>query len=273
MASSPTYWPTGEPIVSREVWRGRVWTVRPMTLVRDDADLIAYYMAPGTRYLHPRAPDGGPIPHFLPDDWRLVERTCYTMPMTSEALVAQQRALQDEAHQVLRTLNLLESLGRYGTPTIVGSVALGTMTWRDIDVELRKPIDEDAFWQTAQYLIKQPGLVNLTLMDYRTSVNPNTPKGLYLGIRYDGIPDTRWKIDLWFLDERMPGEADFHAWAKARMTEEHRNDCLAIKAVVGTLPEYGKTIYSVDIYRAVIEEGVKDLEGFQQYLKGRRREV
>lgn len=75
MASSPTYWPTGEPIVSREVWRGRVWTVRPMTLVRDDAGLIAYYMAPGTRYLHPRAPDGGPIPHFLPDDWRLVERT------------------------------------------------------------------------------------------------------------------------------------------------------------------------------------------------------
>ncbi len=75
MAALQTYWPAGVPIITREVWRGRVWTVRPMTIVRDDADLIAYYMAPGTRYLHPRAPDGGPIPHFLPDDWRLVERT------------------------------------------------------------------------------------------------------------------------------------------------------------------------------------------------------
>ncbi len=194
------------------------------------------------------------------------------MLMITDALDAQQRALQDEAHQVLRALNLLEFLARYGTPTIVGSVALGTMTWRDIDIELRKPIDEGAFWQTAQYLIKQPSLVNLTLMDYRMSVNPNTPKGLYLGIRYEGIPDTQWKIDLWFLDEWQPGEADFHAWAKARMTEEHKKDCLAIKAVVGTLPAYGETIYSVDIYRAVIEDGVKDIEGFQQYLKGQRRE-
>lgn len=201
------------------------------------------------------------------------ERTCYTLPMISEALVAEQRALQEEAHKVLRALNLPAFLARYGTPTIVGSVALGTMTWRDIDIELRGPIDEGAFWQTAQYLIKQPSLVNLTLMDYRMSVNPNTPKGLYIGIRYDGILDTRWKIDLWFLGERQQGEPDFHAWAKARMTEEQKMDCLAIKAVVGTLPAYGETIYSVDIYRAVIEGGVKDIKGFQQYLKGQRREV
>lgn len=54
-------WAMGDRILIREVWRGRVWTARPVTVVQDTSDLIAFYMMPGTRYKHPRATDGGPI--------------------------------------------------------------------------------------------------------------------------------------------------------------------------------------------------------------------
>ena len=40
------YWPTGSQIVYREVWRGKVWTARPVTVVQDAPDLIALFLCP-----------------------------------------------------------------------------------------------------------------------------------------------------------------------------------------------------------------------------------
>jgi predicted RNA-binding protein associated with RNAse of E/G family len=42
----------------REMWDGHVWAARPMTVVRDDPDVIALYMAIGTPWKRPVAPDG-----------------------------------------------------------------------------------------------------------------------------------------------------------------------------------------------------------------------
>jgi hypothetical protein len=67
------YWNRGAQIVIREHWNRKVWTVRPVTVVADTPDVIALYMMPGTTYKHPRAIDGSPVPHFLPDDWVLVD--------------------------------------------------------------------------------------------------------------------------------------------------------------------------------------------------------
>jgi Protein of unknown function (DUF402) len=65
-------WYRGAQIAIREHWNRKVWTVRPVTVVADTPEVIALYMMPGTIYKHPRAIDGSPVPHFLPDDWVLV---------------------------------------------------------------------------------------------------------------------------------------------------------------------------------------------------------
>jgi predicted RNA-binding protein associated with RNAse of E/G family len=49
--SSP--WSPGNQIVYREVWRGKVWTARPVTVVQDGPDLIALYLCSGTRWKIP----------------------------------------------------------------------------------------------------------------------------------------------------------------------------------------------------------------------------
>jgi len=67
------HWNRGAQIALREHWHRKVWTVRPVTVVADTPALIALYMMPGTTYKHPRAIDGSPVPHFLPDDWVLVD--------------------------------------------------------------------------------------------------------------------------------------------------------------------------------------------------------
>jgi hypothetical protein len=71
--SPPIRWMPGTQIVLREHWNGKVWTVRPVTVVHDSAELIALYMMPGTTCKHPRDSSGEHVSCFLPDAWILVD--------------------------------------------------------------------------------------------------------------------------------------------------------------------------------------------------------
>lgn len=56
-------WPTGTIVVQQEVWRGRLWSARPMPVVEDRGDSLALWCPRGTRWktattppTRPRAP-------------------------------------------------------------------------------------------------------------------------------------------------------------------------------------------------------------------------
>jgi predicted RNA-binding protein associated with RNAse of E/G family len=73
--SDPTTrrWEPGETVLLREVWRERIWTARPAIAVRDDDDLAAFCIPPGTRWKAPVRWNGTAL--RLPEDnWRLVDR-------------------------------------------------------------------------------------------------------------------------------------------------------------------------------------------------------
>jgi len=57
--------------VLREVWRGKVWTGRPVTVVQDGPDLLALYMAAGARWKRPVDQDGRFL-RLVPSEWALV---------------------------------------------------------------------------------------------------------------------------------------------------------------------------------------------------------
>ena len=54
----PSRWRPGDQILVREILRDRVWSARPVTVVEDGPELIAYYMAEGTAWKCPRTHDG-----------------------------------------------------------------------------------------------------------------------------------------------------------------------------------------------------------------------
>lgn len=61
----------GDEIVLREVWRGRPWLVVPVRVVRDDADLVALYLAEGTPFHFPDGEwPGGRHPWHGRDAWK-----------------------------------------------------------------------------------------------------------------------------------------------------------------------------------------------------------
>ena len=189
-------------------------------------------------------------------------------------LIQNQRELQKEAHEVLAKLNLLNILSIYGKPEIVGSLSTGLMTWRDIDIELVGEIDEDKYWKVVKEIFHTPEYKRTIVIDFRKSNNPNTPKGLHICITdYDFKNDGNlWKVDIWFLD-RKPGEPNFNDWIKDKITPANKIVLLSLKKEVKMSPTYGKEIFSVDIYKAVIENGVRDLEGFKKYLSNQGRSL
>ena len=48
MQQSEARWQPGETIVMQDVWRGQLWTARPMTVVADEGDFLALWSPKGT---------------------------------------------------------------------------------------------------------------------------------------------------------------------------------------------------------------------------------
>ena len=98
-------------------------------------------------------------------------------------LLLQQDRLQKEARAVIERLKQIDFLGQFGKVQIVGSVALGLMTWRDIDIEVVKKPEIDEFLETAKYLLIFPNVRQITLENHTKDVGNDKPNGLYLGTR------------------------------------------------------------------------------------------
>ena len=69
------YWSPGDQIVYREVWRGKVWTARPVTVVQDTPDLVVLYLCSGTRWKLPGGSRSQYAHLLLTGEWQLVDVT------------------------------------------------------------------------------------------------------------------------------------------------------------------------------------------------------
>jgi hypothetical protein len=205
-----------------------------------------------------------------------------------KSMLSQQQDLQDEANKVLEELGLLEVLIDYGSPTIIGSMSLRLMTWRDIDIEVvTETLSKESIGQLVAKLInKSAKRIDFSFMDNTAHDKIGYPQGIYLGIKYfpSNLPteelnsksERQWKIDIWFLlpeiaehSERAQGSMKTEEIRK-KLTDETRQIILEIKNIIAKDPRYRKEIFSVDIYNAVIEKGVKDLEEFERYYRERK---
>ncbi|TMB68286.1 MAG: DUF402 domain-containing protein [Chloroflexi bacterium] len=82
----------GDPVIVREVWQGKIWTVRALTIVRDEPDLLVLYQPAGAPWKRPHSLNGRPI--RLPDQpWQLHDDA---MPEDALRLI-----LPGQAHSVL----------------------------------------------------------------------------------------------------------------------------------------------------------------------------
>ena len=195
-------------------------------------------------------------------------------------LLVIQKQLQAEADELVRALDLTDQLARLGQPTRVGSSALGLMVRRDIDItvscEKLDPPTLAAFAQLGARLMQRTDLiVGVRFRNDAGSWNAeprNYPDGLYLGLSARTPAGANWTFDIWLVDEpeRQPDLAHLRTLLP-RLTDEARVTILTIKQVLAAGDATEPKLPSALVYEAVMDHGVRDVEGFRAWHAGRGR--
>ena len=190
----------------------------------------------------------------------------------THALVERQQCLQDEAVALRAELGIDAILGAVGEPVVVGSAALGLMTWRDLDITVVcDRLDRAAVLAVAQAIGMLPGVhaVHFRNDTGRWNTDPGYPDGLFLGVGCTARSGDAWSLDIWFVDEpdRQPDLADI-ASLPARLDDEMRLAILTIKTAWCDQPAYGSEVTSHQIYAAVLDHGVRTIDEFEAHRSG-----
>ncbi|CAH0118667.1 MULTISPECIES: hypothetical protein [unclassified Paenibacillus] len=190
--------------------------------------------------------------------------------MAENELLTRQRELQLEASTVAVELNIDELLSSAGEPVRVGSAALGLMVWRDLDITVVcSKLDIAAVTKIASELMIRQGVRELRFLndsgDWNT--DPNYPDGFYIGLKYKALNGMDWTLDIWFVDEpdKQPDLMHIRTMPD-RLTPDLRESILTIKDFWASRSEYGKEVKSYDIYRAVLDDNVRTLMQFQDWI-------
>lgn len=153
---------------------------------------------------------------------------------------------------------------------IVGSYAMRTMTWRDLDFERydNNP-DWQEHWKLGFRLAQHKWLWAFDCIDAWRDPRYIKDAGYYWGLRATR-PGTKeiWKLDLWTASrEDFERSAPNRPLWESRLNDDTRYHILEIKEAVCMLPEYRKNLLSVHIYEAVLEKGIKGIDEFWGWWK------
>lgn len=183
------------------------------------------------------------------------------------SLLANERHIRAEADRLLAS-GLRRVLDAHGEVHIVGSYALQLMTWRDLDIHIvNDRLDTHAFFALGAQVAS---LLSPHRMHYRDETAVHTeglPNGLYWGVYLGDERQGAWKIDIWMTDRvgfetpRAYGER-----VRQALSEGTRDTILRIKSACWQHPEYRRQFSSGDIYTAVLEHDVTDVDAFRAYL-------
>lgn len=184
-------------------------------------------------------------------------------------LSKQAKDLEKEAKSVLKDTNLIKLLSKHGKVEIVGSLALGLLVWRDIDIDvvIDKNFDTDKYFRTVIELFHHKNIKDLRLIDNRTSFEINRPKSMYIGVFYQKHASEKWKIDIRFVHKKDAYAIDYLNEIRSKLNKENRLNILKIKEAVYTHPLYGKEFSSVDIYSATLDKGITTKKEFFELIK------
>ena len=177
--------------------------------------------------------------------------------------------IKKEADEILFEKGLFSILSSIGKPHISGSYALDLMTWRDLDIYLQSDnIPEADFFALGSKICTALTPVKMSFRNELIGKTKNLPAGLYWGIYLGNERAGAWKIDIWAVNSsECQRLIEYCTDIKQKLTPATSLQILKIKSDCWQDPEYRRSYNSTDIYTAVIEKKITDIERFKIYLK------
>lgn len=184
-------------------------------------------------------------------------------------VLEQSRQRTQQAHEILNRLELFDRWQAFGTPILVGAVAYELTMAPDIDIEIYcdAPRIENGFTVLRDCAV----LDNVRKARFGNYLD-DPDEGLYWRLDYRAADGTDWKIDMWMLRRDHPGPcaAQLIAPLRAALTPEIRRTILELKSLVRTGAIARQP--SIDIYRAVIDGGLRSGADLARWLETHPRD-
>lgn len=173
---------------------------------------------------------------------------------------------KEKAERILQNSGLLERLAEYGTPHVIGSLRMDMMAWNGIDID----IENDGM--SLEKLYRLTGFVVDTFRPFwYEAKEEKTAEGKTVWFQgFEAMIDgERWNFDLWFFDRGTIEKAEaFCDGIAARATPAQRESIMEIKRGLIAQGLYSfEKFHSMDVYKAVLEQGIHSLSGFLAYHK------
>ncbi len=164
----------------------------------------------------------------------------------------------------MHDLDLIAKWRRFGRPVLVGAMSFELTVAADIDMEIYCPeLKIEHGFQVLSECAMNPRVASAQFVN-----GLHTPdKALYWQLRYRADDGVEWKIDMWSAPEdyALPRGEHFVQPMKDALTPETRAAILTLKEarVAGQLSMF----LSIDLYRAVIEGGVRTVDEWLKWQK------
>ncbi len=173
-----------------------------------------------------------------------------------------QVALQAEAHRIVTKLGLLNCFSGLGEARVVGSVAVGLIVKRDIDVHVA--VESGALTAAADKachtLLDSPKVREIRITDYRQGKAA-------LKVAIDQFPggSGNWSIDVWLTE--VPSNTGFTLveHVLSRLTPDSRALILEVKRQLHSQGLLRDGL-SCRIYEAVLDRGLASVDAVKSYL-------
>ena len=173
------------------------------------------------------------------------------------------------AQDILTQLQLMERWSAFGNPVLVGAAAYGLVVAPDIDMEIY--CDEPKIKDGFEVLLACALHPQVKKARFSNRLN-EADMGLYWQLVYQHENGQEWKIDMWSMRHDHPGptSASLVGPMIQALTDVTRRVILDLKEQ--KLHDPMLQCGSIHIYRAVLDDGVRNIEQFKNWLEHHQTE-
>ena len=186
-----------------------------------------------------------------------------SMILSDEELLKQAKSLREEAQYILDAKGLLGCFDEQMSPVIAGSVVTDLMTEPDIDITCCSDTrDFDRLFNLWKKIGLEFSVGRLTYINPKIVPWHDYSTGLYCGVKLRADSDRIWNVDIWMYTPK-----DFETVIK-----NHQSLAEKLQAIDRLMLLQLKSSccqQSYEIYKAVLEYGVRSVDELTSYIEGK----
>lgn len=169
--------------------------------------------------------------------------------------------IREQAKKLMQETHLLELLSVYGTVSITGSYTMDLMCWNDLDLYIE---DNEKLHHNWFQMISD---LFLALKPYKFNGFCKSDQ-FFVGCEME-ISGERWNVDIWVRNREHINNAEKYCSdivQRIEQSPELKADIISLKKQLIQLNMYGLDkqedhhYHSHDIYKAVLEEGIRTVD-------------